>query len=358
MNGILILCFTISCICGFSCIPFILKYCEKHDLYDIPDKRKVHKNKIPRLGGVCFLPSLILSYSGALLAMYYMLGKEGTSSFSLSSIMFIIGLVIVYITGFVDDMIGLSAKTKFQAQALAAMLLPASGFYIDNLYGVCGIHEIPFWAGAALTVFIIMFINNAINLIDGIDGLSSGLSLIALLGYFILYRNINLFNECIIAIGLIGVLIPFIRYNLFKKNDSGKKIFMGDSGSLTLGFILSYLLINYIIRGSAQHSGTECIIYSCSLAIIPVFDAVRVILVRLSHRRPIFSADKNHIHHKLMACGLSQHATLAIILSLAVLFIATNTALLGYISATSIIITDVIMWILFHAVVNRFMKKK
>ena len=147
--------------------------------------------------------------------------------------------------GIADDIVGVKAKTKFVFQIAAASLLPLSGLYINNLYGFCGIHEIPFAVGFPLTVLCIAFIDNAMNLIDGIDGLASGLALIALAGFIYGFYCIQLYIYCILIAGLMGILLAYTYYNIFGKPEKGLKIFMGDSGSLTLGFMLSFFTIKF-----------------------------------------------------------------------------------------------------------------
>lgn len=342
-----VMAFLISLICGFIIIPVITEFCKKRKLYDIPNERKVHKNAIPRLGGVCFMPSMIISFLLAMAVYYQSIGKEN-ATFSMWSFYFIISLTIIYITGIIDDIIGLDATVKFIAQIIAASLLPLSGLWINNLYGICGIYDIPYIIGAPLTIFVIVFVDNSINLIDGIDGLAAGLSFIALTGFMICFMREGLLLYAILISGLMGVLIPYLYFNLFgsKRN---MKIFMGDSGSLTLGFILGFLFIKVTMnKPDVLPFNKESLILAYSLLIIPVFDVVRVIFVRLRHHKPIFQADKNHIHHKLMTLGLSQHKTLITILSMSMLFTAFNLLIFKYISLTLLIVINILLYYTFN----------
>ena len=247
--------FLASAACGFVMIPQIMNYCKQKNLYDIPNSRKVHQNAVPRLGGISFLPSMLLAFFLVTLVMSpYTTSSEGTVTISLWSAYFLISLLLIYSVGIVDDLIGLNAKIKFIVQIVAAAIIPMSGLYINTLYGLWGIYEIPFELGAPLTVFIMVFIMNAINLIDGIDGLAASLSFLALGGFLMSFLREGMFVYCILIAGLMGVLLPYSYFNIFGKVERNRKIFMGDSGSLTLGFILSFLFVKFAMTRSRSRS--------------------------------------------------------------------------------------------------------
>ena len=159
--------FLLSLICGLVFTPIILDYCKRKKLYDIPNDRKVHKNAIPRLGGISFFPSMITAFLVILLLLP--VSDEHTLPVTIWSAIFMMGLLLIYITGIIDDLTGLNAKTKFAIQIITGSLLPFAGLYINNLYGFLGIYEIPYYIGIPMTIFLMVFIDNAINLIDGID---------------------------------------------------------------------------------------------------------------------------------------------------------------------------------------------
>lgn len=150
------------------------------------------------------------------------------------------GLTLLYLSGIKDDLVGLRYRSKFVVQIIAASLIPLSGLWINNLYGLFGIDELTPWLGIPFTILLTVFIVNAINLIDGIDGLASGLSSISLLTLGCLYIYYDQWIYAILAFSTLGVLLPFFYYNVFGKVDRCKKIFMGDTGSLTLGYILAF----------------------------------------------------------------------------------------------------------------------
>ena len=345
--------FLLSAICGFISIPLIMDFCQKKGLYDLPDGRKIHKNAIPRLGGISFLPSMLLA-SVVMILVYNDHILESQIVLSSWTVGFFVSLLIIYTTGLVDDLIGLGAKAKFTAQTIAACIMPLSGLWINNLYGFCGIFEIPFYIGAPLTVFLVIFVCNAINLIDGIDGLSGGLAFIALGGFLVSFMREGMIAYSLLIAGLMGVLIPFLYFNLFGKAEKKRKIFMGDSGSLTLGFILGFLFVKFSMENpNVKNFSLNSMMLAYTLLIVPLFDVVRVSLARIIHHTPIFNADKNHIHHKLMRSGFNQHQALGCILLMALFFIVINYLLAKaglYFSV--IVIIDIISWIAFNMLIN------
>lgn len=347
--------FLISTILGFLFIPIILNFCKSRQLYDIPNARKIHKNAIPRMGGLAFIPSMLIAFTVALLIID---SKENIIKINLWSMFFPLGLLLVYGMGIVDDILGLSPSVKFAVQILAASFLPLAGLYINNMYGFLGIHEIPYYIGFPLTVLTIVFIDNSINLIDGIDGLAASLSIIALIGFFILFINQKVWIFSILIMGLIGVLISFLYFNIFGNPDDNRKIFMGDSGSLSLGFILGFLCVKYSMENInvLPYMKADFII-PFTFIIIPVFDVFRVFIVRICNKKSPFMADKNHIHHKLMKMGLSQHKALISILVLALFYIAINILLLDFISNTLVFIIDILIYISFNMIINKRITK-
>lgn len=349
--------FVISTACGFIIIPHIVNFCIKKNLYDIPNARKVHKNAIPRLGGICFLPCTLIAFIFGIAILNQLTGQRQIT-IGTWSVMFLISLSLIYIIGIVDDIVGVRPRTKFAVQIIAASLLPLSGLYINNMYGMFGIHELPFWVGAPLTVFVLVFIDNAMNLIDGIDGLSGGLALLSLTGFLLCFMHEGIYTYAILIAGLMGVLTAYLFFNIWGKPEKGHKIFMGDSGSLTLGFILGFLLIKFAMHNPnvmPYHNNSLLITYT--LLIVPCFDVVRVIITRLKNRHPIFKADKNHIHHKLMRAGMSQHQALVTILLLAATFIVLNKALRPVMKSDLIVLTDILVYTGFQLVTDIFIRK-
>ena len=350
--------FLLSALSGLILIPQIQKFCFKRGILDQPNSRKVHNIAVPRLGGMAFIPCMGFAFVASLSLLYYEQAQTHIS-ISMWSAMFIVSLTMIYIVGVVDDLLDLGPKIKFLVQILAASMLPTSGLYINNLYGFLGIEDIPFWIGAPLTVFVIVFIDNAMNLIDGIDGLSGGLALISLTGFLLCFGREGLWSYCVLIAGLMGVVCSYLYFNIWGKADKGNKIFMGDSGSLSLGFILGFLFVKFAMNSSKiMPYRNDGLLLSYTLLIVPCFDVVRVVIERLRAHQPLFKADKRHIHHKLIQCGLSQHCVLVIILALQILLVAINMLLSDIINITYIVIVDIAVYTIFHITVDIIIKQK
>ena len=239
MNYIfIILAFVISVCIALFVIPRILLISLRKRLFDIPDKRKIHTCAIPRLGGVSFFPTILFSCCLVLafrtITGYYISDLHATC-FLLECLFLVCGLTLLYLTGITDDLIGVRYRQKFVIQILCACFFSIAELWINDLYGLLGIYAIPNWIGIPFTILTIVFITNAINLIDGIDGLASGLSSVALLVFGLLFIEKGLWMYSMLAFSTLGVLVPFFYYNVFGNAERARKIFMGDTGSLALG---------------------------------------------------------------------------------------------------------------------------
>lgn len=350
----------ISILLSSFIIPRILVVAFRKRLFDVPDERKVHQGIVPRLGGLSFAPSILFTLSFTT-GLRYLIGYEIPEEmlcFLIPEFYFLIcGLTLLFLTGIKDDLVGLRYRSKFVVQIIAAIMIPLSGLWINNLYGILGIHELTPWLGIPLTILLIVFICNAVNLIDGIDGLASGLSCVSLVILGSLYIHNRLWMYAMLAFASFGVLIPFFYYNVFGKVDRCKKIFMGDTGSLTLGYILSFLIIRYSACAPEIIPYSDgAIIIAFSTLIIPMFDVIRVMLVRWRNHKSLFVADKNHIHHKVLKMGLSQRQALLLIFSIACLFSVLNITLVTFVNNNILLLTDIFFWIGVNILLNRLQK--
>lgn len=352
-----IIAFLTAFVCGMLTIPVVLDFCKRKGIYDMPNKRKVHKNAIPRLGGIVFLPSVFIGC--IVIFVFAKVTNTTTISLSLWTVYFIIGVSAVYTVGVIDDLFNLKAATKMAVQLIAASMLPLSNLWINNLHGLFGIYEIPYWIGVPLTVIAVTFISNALNLIDGIDGLAGSLAIIILTGFVFSFSSWHLWYYVIIICALMGVILSFLYFNLFGDIEKNRKIFMGDTGALTLGYIIAFLSLKLIMRNNSvlQASGNEMLLI-ISLNIVPSFDVVRVSILRMRKGFSPMRADKNHIHHKLLRLGLTSHQTLLTILAVATSFIVINFALKTLLSLTEILIIDISLFTVFHVVLNILIRRK
>lgn len=333
----------------FLMMPVLLRICREKGLYDLPNERKVHHQAIPRLGGLLFLPSALIAFA---LAVVIDAGKVGGwLTFRSSTLVMAVGVFLIYIIGIVDDLVGMKATHKFAVQLIAAMAMPFCGLLINNFYGMFGLYELPFWFSYPLTVFVILLIINSINLIDGIDGLASGLS-VCILASFIYYfmQMESTFVYVIVAAGLLGSVFAFFCFNMFGSVKNNTKIFMGDSGSLFLGYVLAYLSIKHEMNNIAVLPyRSDALLISYTLMLVPTFDLVRVALGRLFRGKPIFGADKTHIHHRVMDAGCTMHQAWGVIIGLHFMFCLMNYLLADLnVAYTWIFVLDVLGYMFFH----------
>lgn len=343
---------------GIYTIPRIVRLSHELHLYDLPDSRKVHTIPVPRLGGVAFLPTVIISIA----IVVAVASRFGITFGALSEagapqhfVAYLAGAMMLYCLGIYDDVHGVGYKLKFAIQIFAAFLLCISGLWIASLDHIFYIDKIPYWIGMPLTVIFVVYITNAINLIDGIDGLASGLSAISLFVAIMLCMMSGDIIWAMLAIAYLGVVLTFFCFNVY----GGKnKVFMGDAGSLTLGYTLSFIVLHFWQAHPVWNPYLHNIgIIILSTLIIPMLDVVRVMMSRIRDGRNPFLPDKNHIHHKLMRTGLSGRMTMLTILLISAAFIIANYFVASFLSQTLMVILDIFFFILMHLIINFFIRK-
>ena len=288
-------------------IPSIIRIAEKRGLYDIPGERSLHKTRIPRIGGVAIF--------GAFLSSILLFGTiDKTVQYLLA------GSLIMLFIGLKDDIEAETSYRKFYVQILAALVLILPGdVRVTSFNGFWGIYELPYLGSLAFTFVLIIGITNAINLIDGLDGLASSI-IVTVCGFIAALTYSGNPQLCFIALALAGAHIGFLRYNL-----KDARIFMGDTGSLVSGFVISFLIIRFI-----ETSGSGSPAIAVALLVIPIFDTLRVFILRILHGRSPFMPDKNHIHHKLLEMGLPSIAVVGILIVVNVAIIVTSLLLLHW----------------------------
>lgn len=348
--------FLTSLLLGAMLLSGICEISYRKHLFDFMDSRKVHKNSIPRLGGGAFLPALIMSVSSAG-GIMLLLSPHSTPTVA-SCVEYLFSLTAfttLWIVGITDDLVGVGYKAKFGAQFIAAALITLSGTCLDNLHGVFGLYALPLPVSILLSVLLLVFIANAVNLIDGIDGLASGLGLLALFTSGIALLMSGDIVGTLLAAGMAGVLAAFFAYNVFGQAERRRKIFMGDGGSLTLGLAVGTLAFRLC---SAEPAATGIpvnpVLVAFSLLMIPCLDVLRVMSGRLFRRQNPFMPDKTHLHHRLMALGLSQRQVLTVLLASALFFLLLGLVLAPVVNATFILLLDIALW----AVGNRFIARR
>jgi len=345
--------FLLSLYLSKAIIPVIYLVSYKKRLFDPIDKRKTHGNIIPRLGGVAFAPiqCCLMTMAVVIFHKYNFLNDLhlNTGEILPMFLMLTTGLVILFIVGIADDLIGVNYKFKFGAQLVAAMLFPFSGLWINDMYGVLFITYLPAWVGMPLTVFAVILIINAVNLIDGIDGLCSGLIMVSSLILGLLFASEGAWLHAIFAFVTAGFLIPFWHFNVFGASKRKRRIFMGDTGSLTLGFSIAFLAVSFSMNNHNIKPFSEgAIVAAFTTLIVPVLDVGRVMFVRLRNGKSVFEPDRGHIHHKFLDLGLSHRTAMLYIILLALFFSVFNIISVQYISNNIVLLLDVLLWIGFH----------
>jgi UDP-GlcNAc:undecaprenyl-phosphate GlcNAc-1-phosphate transferase len=299
--------FSMAFISNLLIIPLLIFLSHKYHIFDHVDERKIHVGNISRLGGIgIFISTMVIAVFGPILLNIFLRRPLFEFYVSPTRILVFAGVSIIFTIGVLDDFFNLSARYKLIGQIAAAALACASGALIQRI-------TIPFfwidwnlgyWSWPVTMIWIIGM-TNAINLIDGMDGLAGGISLIAAGAYSLVFLLSGHYFEAIFCLTLVGALTGYLFYNF-----PPAKIFMGDSGALFLGYALS--LIPLIAMPS---SGT--IIYlPFTMLLIPIIDVISAIIRRTRKRIHFFSPDREHIHHKLMDVGLSTRGTLAWVYSL------------------------------------------
>lgn len=337
-------------------LPRIVYISKRKKLYDIPDARKSHVNPVPRLAGISFFPIMLFVISVCALVATSGMGIEYIHELTLIRLAALVGgCLLLWSVGVRDDTVGVRYKSKMIVQLLSAMILVSGNLYINNFNGLFGIGTIPEWVGIPFTVGLVMFITNAINLIDGADGLASGISGVALIAFGYLFFERGMIFYALICIILIGILIPFFYFNVFKTN---RKVFMGDTGSLTLGYLLAFLGVRYAMNTDTDYEQLASpVMISLSAMFIPLFDALRVMLERMCKGRSPFQPDRRHIHHKLLDLGFSHRKTMVWLVICAEIFVILNTNLVKILNINEMFAIDMILWLGLIQALN-FLKRK
>lgn len=345
----LIAAFILALFLSYYSLPPIITISHLKNLTDHPDTdRKAHKSPTPTVGGITFFFCTLFVY--ALFQDYF---KWNYVPYLIPS------MTLIFIAGLKDDLTAMKPWRKLVMQSACAVLLTGFGsIRISSLWGIMGITDIPYWLGIIITFLIILTLINAFNLIDGVDGLAGSLGLIGFFffgGWFFLVHEYSL---AVLSFAMAGSILGFLFYNY-----TPAKIFMGDTGAMMIGFILSVLAINFIEINRSTIS-PDSVFYikaapavAISVVIVPLFDLIRLFFKRLRKRKNPFSADRNHIHHLLSHKGYSPNKTVAILALIQIGFIALSLTLRDYRSYILIFII-ILLYIIVHLTLDRVTSKK
>lgn len=355
--GIVVLAFIVT----FFVTRLAIKFALGHSMFDEPDERKIHHGNIPRIGGTVFVPVALLFtiLAGCINLVTLTRPVAGHTLFSIA--LQLIAVLLLFGVGCIDDVKGLRYRVKFLAQFAVGVLFCASGLYVDNMHGILGIYELPKFCGWAITVFAVIYCTNAINFIDGVDGQSSLLTIVSLCYYYVMLSGLGGELQIVFApmcVLLAVCLLAFVRYNYFGSEKKGQKTFMGDAGSLTLGtvMVMMGLYVNSFDM-SSSHGGDATFIKAFAPLFLPCLDVVRVVLHRVRFGLSPFAADKNHIHHKLLACGIAPRKVSLIVVAIHIAVIVASVILVDIVDANLVILILLVVWTLSNMWITKKMKE-
>lgn len=300
--------FITAALVSFFLAPVIIRLIKKKNLLDTGGKRKIHKGKKPTMGGIAIFVGFLFS-----VVLWVPLGfvKFMLGAFS-----------IIFITGLRDDLIPVRPIVKLLSQLVAAsIIVVVCKVELSSLYGFLGFGALPSVLSFALTFFTIIVISNSYNLIDGLDGLAGTIGVLALSVFAVYFYLIGETVWSVLLAALIGAMASFLYFNW-----EPSRIFMGDTGSLFIGFVLAVVTIkfidtNYNLPTDHEYRFSSSIGTAVSIIMIPLFDTLRVFISRAIRRQSPFSPDKTHIHHLIMRMGFNHSQTVLIMLGVAVFFV-------------------------------------
>ncbi len=284
-----------SALASYFLTPLVRRLAFRWKAIDLPGERKVHQEPMPRLGGLAVFGGFCAPW-----LLFYLLDNRVTATFQNYEKLFLalmIGAGLMLLLGMADDIKGLNAKQKFSFQIMTALALYLGGFQINLLSNPFGGSIALGWLALPISILWIVGVTNAINLLDGIDGLATGVTVCIALALAL----INIMNDnimvALLTLCLAGACLGFLPHNF-----SPAKIFLGDSGSLFIGLVLSCIGIISLFKVTTA----AIVIVPVVLFGIPLFDTTAVFFGRLVRGDPLFKADKTHLHHRLLRLGLNQ----------------------------------------------------
>lgn len=318
------LCFVSALIISLISIPQIIMVATKKKLYDTPDnERKIHLRVIPNLGGIGIFFGFIT-----------------TASLFISPLAFekwnyiIASSLLLFLVGIADDLISLSPPKKFLTQFIAAFIVVClADIRLKSLHGILGVYgDLPYWWSVIFSIVGVIFVTNAYNLIDGIDGLAGSIAVLSTLTLGVTLAGFGHPGAACLSFCLLGGIVGFLKYNI-----SPAKIFMGDTGSLLIGFIIALLCIMSVNSFDANkpyaafiHSSAGALVIGLSFLFVPVFDTFRVFTTRLMKGVSPFKADRTHLHHYLLDMGFTHSKTVTILIIANILIITVSLVTQDY----------------------------
>ncbi len=299
--------FAVAALVTIALTPLARKIAIKLDAIDYPSARRVNMLPIPRMGGIAIFGGMLAAIIVAVAGVHLLHWEDPFVSIPGMDVNYwgvLVGVVVIFLVGAIDDIIDMNAKVKLLGQVVAACIVAASGVLLSNIHNPIGSGFVDFGILAyPITVFYLVAFANVINLIDGLDGLASGITGISAITILVFAVLTQRPDAALFSVVLVGTCVGFLKSNFYPA-----KIFMGDSGALLLGFSLGLISLFAVARSALFVS----LLVPILAAGVPILDTFFAIVRRKREHRPIDEADKGHIHHRLMKAGFSQRATVLI----------------------------------------------
>jgi len=284
----------------------ILKIAKEKNIVDNPEARKLQKRPIPVMGGIAVFFGIVMGViMGAVVSRQF----GDTSGIYMISVL---GAMAMLYVGAMDDIVGLSPIVRIFIESLVILgLIYTGGMCIDSFHGLWNVYTFSWWIGVPLTVFACVGLINSINMIDGVNGLSSGLCLVYCASFGVAFIVSKDVANAILAFSMVGALLPFIVHNVFGKHS---RMFVGDAGTMSMGMVIAWFVISLLCeesKVSAMSKGGDYNMVAMSLAIlsVPVTDTLRVMVMRMMNGKSPFEPDKTHLHHVFIKVGVSHIIT-------------------------------------------------
>ena len=320
-NELIILSVSVAFLITFFFVPITARIAKEKGIVAHENGRTSHKGSIPTMGGL------------AVFAGFYITVLLFVNDSNLRELNYLIaGSFLILLTGMKDDMVGISARKKLIVQIISACIIIFwANLRFTSLQGFLGIHEINYFWSVTITLITIVGLTNCFNLIDGIDGLAAGVGSVSLIALGVWFGIVGQHELMMISFILASTLISFIPYNVFGQSN---KIFLGDTGALTLGFIIAYLILKFNqvnLSLPPEYMLKSAPAISIAIVFVPLFDTIKVFIVRIFKGKHPFTPDKEHAHHTLLCLGLSHAQTSLYLVGLnaAFIFIAFSASYLG-----------------------------
>lgn len=325
--------FVIALIVSYALTPSVKKLAIKVGAIDRPDARKVHTHVIPRLGGLAIYIGFVAAVAGASIVNDVPIRQELLG--------LLLGCTAIVAVGIWDDICNIPAKVKLVGQIVAAAIPVAFGIQIEWLTNPFGtLVVLPEFIAVPITIFWIIGFTNTVNLIDGLDGLAAGVAFIASISMFLLAYTMNQVLPAMIIVAMAGAALGFLQYNF-----NPAKIFMGDTGSMLLGYTLSVAAVLGLVKTAA----TVALVVPVIALGLPILDTLFAIIRRKMSGVPIFQPDKGHLHHRLLALGMTQKQAVLVMYCVSILLgaVALFVASVGY--QTGIVTVVIVLAVIIYS---------